>query len=101
LARDRPARSRRRGAQLERRSGLSRRFTLRNDPDRDAQWLHLPYLYDESKEVAKAYPASCTPDFFLFDRDRRLAYHAQFDGSRPGSNIPLTGSDLRAAAQAL
>jgi hypothetical protein len=51
--------------------------------------------------VAKAYPASCTPDFFLFDRDRRLAYHAQFDGSRPGSNIPLTGSDLRAAAQAL
>jgi peroxiredoxin len=61
----------------------------------------FPYLYDESQEVAKAYQASCTPDFFLFDRDRRLAYRGQFDGSRPGSNIPVTGSDLRAAAEAL
>ena len=61
----------------------------------------FPYLYDESQEVAKAYQAICTPDFFLFDRDRRLAYHGQFDGSRPGNNIPVTGSDLRAAAEAL
>lgn len=61
----------------------------------------FPYLYDESQEVAKAYQAICTPDFFLFDRDRRLAYRGQFDGSRPGNNIPVTGSDLGAAAEAL
>ena len=61
----------------------------------------FPYLYDESQEVAKAYQAICTPDFFLFDRDRRLAYRGQFDASRPGSNIPVTGSDLRAAVEAL
>ena len=61
----------------------------------------FPYLYDESQEVAKAYQAICTPDFFLFDRDRRLAYRGQFDGSRPGNNVPVTGSDLRAAAEAL
>jgi peroxiredoxin len=61
----------------------------------------FPYLYDESQEVAKAYQAICTPDFFLFDRDRRLAYRGQFDGSRPGNNIPVTGANLRAAADAL
>jgi len=61
----------------------------------------FPYLYDESQEVAKAYQAVCTPDFFLFDRERRLAYHGQFDASRPGNNIPVTGTDLRAAAEAL
>jgi peroxiredoxin len=61
----------------------------------------FPYLYDESQEVAKAYQAICTPDFFLFDRDRRLAYRGQFDASRPGNNIPVTGSDLRAAAEAM
>jgi peroxiredoxin len=61
----------------------------------------FPYLYDESQEVAKAYQAICTPDLFLFDRERRLAYRGQFDGSRPGSNVPVTGSDLRAAAEAL
>ena len=61
----------------------------------------FPYLYDESQEVAKAYQAICTPDFFLFDRDRRLAYRGQFDGSRPGNNIPVTGADLRVAAEAL
>jgi peroxiredoxin len=61
----------------------------------------FPYLYDESQEVARAYQAICTPDFFLFDRDRRLAYRGQFDGSRPGNNIPVTGSDLRVAAEAL
>ena len=61
----------------------------------------FPYLYDESQEVAKAYQAVCTPDFFVYDRDRRLAYRGQFDGSRPGSNVPVTGSDLRAACDAL
>ncbi len=61
----------------------------------------FPYLYDESQQVAKAYQAVCTPDFFLFDRDRRLAYRGQFDGSRPGNQVPVTGADLRAAAEAL
>jgi peroxiredoxin len=57
----------------------------------------FPYLYDETQEVAKAYRAACTPDFFLFDRDRRLVYRGQFDGSRPDSGTPVTGADLRAA----
>jgi len=61
----------------------------------------FPYLYDESQEVASAYQAVCTPDFFLFDRDRRLVYRGQFDGSRPGNGIAVTGSDLRAAVEAL
>src|ERR1700704_4438998 len=61
----------------------------------------FPYLYDESQQVAKTYQAICTPDFFLFDRNRRLVYRGQFDGSRPGNNIPVTGSDLRTAAEAL
>jgi len=58
----------------------------------------FPYLYDETQAVAKAYRAACTPDFFLFDRDRRLAYRGQFDDSRPGNGRPVTGADLRAAA---
>ena len=57
----------------------------------------FPYLYDETQEVAQAYRAACTPDFFLFDRDRRLVYRGQFDDSRPDSGIPITGKDLRAA----
>lgn len=61
----------------------------------------FPYLYDASQAVAKAYQAMCTPDFFLFDRERRLRYRGQFDASRPGSQAPVTGADLRAAAQAL
>ncbi|MDS4039667.1 MAG: thioredoxin family protein [Candidatus Competibacter sp.] len=61
----------------------------------------FPYLYDESQSVAKAYRAACTPDFFLFDAGRRLVYRGQFDGSRPGNNIPVTGTDLRAAADAM
>jgi peroxiredoxin len=61
----------------------------------------FPYLYDESQEVAKAYQAICTPDFFLFDRERRLAYRGQFDASGPGNKLPVTGSDLRAAAEAV
>ncbi len=61
----------------------------------------FPYLYDETQEVAKAYRAACTPDFFLFDRDRRLVYRGQFDSSRPGSGTPITGADLRNAVDAL
>lgn len=61
----------------------------------------FPYLYDESQSVARAYDAACTPDFFLFDGDLRLVYRGQFDGSRPNSGIPVTGSDLRAALDAV
>jgi peroxiredoxin len=61
----------------------------------------FPYLVDESQEVAKAYRAACTPDFFLFDRERRLVYRGQFDDSRPGNRIPVSGRDLRAAADAV
>jgi peroxiredoxin len=61
----------------------------------------FPYLYDESQEVAKAYHAACTPDFFLFDRDHRLAYRGQFDGSRPKNGLPVTGADLSAALDAV
>jgi peroxiredoxin len=57
----------------------------------------FPYLFDETQEVAKAYTAACTPDFFLFDDDRRLVYRGQFDASRPGNGVPVTGQDLRAA----
>ena len=55
------------------------------------------YLYDESQEVAKAYHAACTPDFFLFDGDLKLFYRGQMDSSRPGNDIPITGQDLRDA----
>ena len=61
----------------------------------------FPYLFDETQEVAKAYTAACTPDFFLFDRDRRLVYRGQFDPSRPGNGVPVTGEDLRAAVDAV
>lgn len=61
----------------------------------------FPYLYDESQSVAKAYQAACTPDFFLFDKQHRLAYRGQFDDSRPQSGIPVTGADLRAACDAV
>lgn len=61
----------------------------------------FPYLFDESQQTAMAYEAACTPDFFLYDADRKLVYRGQFDGSRPGNDIPVTGEDLRAAADAL
>lgn len=57
----------------------------------------FPYLYDESQEVAKAYDAACTPDFFVFDRNRKLFYRGRLDESRPNSGTPLTGKDLRNA----
>ncbi len=61
----------------------------------------FPYLFDESQSVAKAYRAACTPDFFLFDGERRLVYRGQFDGSRPGNDVPVTGADLGEAVRAL
>jgi peroxiredoxin len=61
----------------------------------------FPYLYDEAQEVAKAYHAACTPDFFLFDAARKLVYRGQLDASRPGNELPVTGADLRAAIDAV
>ena len=61
----------------------------------------FPYLFDETQSVAKAYAAACTPDFFLFDNGHRLVYRGQFDGSRPGNDVPVTGADLGAAVEAL
>ncbi|MGD8322579.1 MAG: thioredoxin family protein [Gemmatimonadota bacterium] len=61
----------------------------------------FPYLYDASQDVARAYQAACTPDFFLFDGDRKLVYRGRFDGARPGNDVPVTGEDLRAACDAL
>ena len=57
----------------------------------------FPYLYDESQETAKAYDAACTPDLYIFDHDLRCVYRGQFDYSRPGSGIPVTGKDMRSA----
>ena len=61
----------------------------------------FPVCYDATQEIAKAYTAACTPDFFLFGKDRTLAYRGQLDDSRPGNNKPVTGRDLRAALDAL
>ena len=61
----------------------------------------FPYLVDESQEIAKSYRAACTPDFFLFDSDFRLVYRGQFDASRPSLEIPVTGTDLRNASDAV
>jgi peroxiredoxin len=63
--------------------------------------IAFPYLYDETQDVAKQYHAACTPDFFVFDENRRLVYRGQMDDSRPGSNVPVTGVDLRAALDAI
>lgn len=60
----------------------------------------FPYLFDGSQEVAKAYEAACTPDFFVFDADRKLVYRGQFDAARPSLDVPVTGGDLRAACDA-
>jgi peroxiredoxin len=67
----------------------------------EEQGYVFPYLVDESQTAAKAYRAACTPDFYLFDRERRLVYRGQFDGSRPGNAVPVTGADLRAAVDAV
>jgi hypothetical protein len=61
----------------------------------------FPYLYDESQAVAKSYRAACTPDIFLFDKNHKLVYRGQFDDSRPGNSVSVTGKDLRAALDAV
>ena len=66
--------------------------------EKEAFGYVFPYLFDASQEVARAYGAACTPDFFLFDEDRKLFYRGQFDDSRPGNDAPVTGEDLREAA---
>ncbi len=65
------------------------------------QHFPYPYLFDETQEVAKAYKAACTPDFFLFDGDAKLAYRGRFDGSRPKNDLPVTGEDMRQAIDAV
>jgi len=70
------------------------------DEARQAGW-GFPYLYDESQEVAKAFQAACTPDFFVFGGDQRLVYRGQLDDSRPKNGLPVTGADLRAALDAV
>jgi thiol-disulfide isomerase/thioredoxin len=66
-----------------------------------ARGYTFPYLYDDSQEVAKAYRAACTPDFFLFDKGKKLVYRGQLDSSRPDNGIEVTGVDLRAALDAV
>jgi peroxiredoxin len=61
----------------------------------------FPYLYDDTQSVAKAYHAACTPDFYVFDQNRQLVYRGQFDDSRPGNGLPVTGKDLRDALEAV
>ncbi|MFM8634755.1 MAG: thioredoxin family protein [Planctomycetia bacterium] len=67
----------------------------------EARGYPFPYLYDDTQEVAKAYHAACTPDFYLFDAAKSLVYRGQLDASRPGNDIPVTGSDLRTAIDEL
>jgi peroxiredoxin len=63
--------------------------------------FRFPFCFDEQQEIAKAYKAACTPDFYLFDAQQKLVYRGQFDDSRPGNNTPVTGRDLRAAIEAV
>lgn len=63
--------------------------------------FHFPFCYDESQDVARAYQAACTPEFYVFDAQRRLVYRGQFDESRRNNNVPVTGSDVRAAIDAV
>lgn len=77
-----------------------------DSPDKMKENAHknsfiFPYLYDESQEVAKAYDAACTPDFYIFNENLKLVYRGQLDDSRPGNQIPVTGGDLRNALDAL
>ncbi len=67
----------------------------------DERGYTFPYLYDETQEVAAAYRAACTPDFFVFDKNQKLVYRGQMDSSRPSSGVPVTGQDLRAALDAV
>lgn len=77
-----------------------------DSPENTARWarsagFRFPVLYDESQQVAHAFKAACTPDFYLFDGDRRLVYRGQLDESRPGNGKPVNGADLRAAVEAV
>ena len=69
--------------------------------DAKASGYSFPVLFDETQKVARAYQAACTPDFFVFDPGRKLAYRGQFDDSRPGNGKPVTGTDLRTAIDAV
>ena len=69
--------------------------------EKAARGYVFPYLYDESQDVARAYRAACTPDFYLFAADRKLVYRGQMDASRPGNDLPVTGRDLRLALDAV
>ena len=69
--------------------------------EKAARGYEFPYLHDETQQTARAYHAACTPDFFLFDRERSLVYRGQLDDSRPGNNAPVDGRDLRAAIDAV
>jgi peroxiredoxin len=69
--------------------------------EKQAAGYSFPYLYDETQDIARAYGAACTPDFFVFDAGRRLVYRGQLDDSRPGNGQPVTGRDLRAALDAV
>jgi peroxiredoxin len=89
--------------------GISSNNVSSHPADSPEQMVHeveqrgytFPYLYDETQAVAKAYRAACTPDFYVFDRQQKLAYRGQMDDSRPDSGIPVTGKDLRAALDAV
>jgi peroxiredoxin len=89
--------------------GISSNDVSSHPADSPEQMVHeaedrgytFPYLFDESQEVAKEYRAACTPDFFLFDGERKLVYRGQFDSSRPDSGTPVTGADLRAAVDSV
>jgi peroxiredoxin len=69
--------------------------------EKESAGYTFPYLYDESQEVARAYRAACTPDFYVFDGDRKLVYRGQLDDGRPGNEIPPDGKDLKAAVEAV
>jgi peroxiredoxin len=69
--------------------------------EKKAAGYDFPYLYDADQSVAAAYKAACTPDFYLFDKNRELTYRGQFDDSRPGNGVPVSGSDLRHAVDSL
>lgn len=89
--------------------GISSNDVSAHPEDSPEQMVHeaesrgyvFPYLYDETQEVAQAYRAACTPDFFLFDKNHQLVYRGQYDSSRPKTDIPITGEDLRAACDAV
>jgi peroxiredoxin len=82
--------------------GISPRDSLANlKAQAVQQGFNFPYLKDDSQDVAKAYDATCTPDFFLYDAEHKLVYRGQLDGSRPSNDVPVDGEDLRAAMDAL